>query len=156
MSTSLASSFFLSKYFFQPQVRCGKAHMEHCILPEVHVMQLCCSVISYSGRLWNNESLTAALSCQVLLPVPCLSSDLLCAFWILSDWEALEQCAATENCAFGLILYEIIVSLIHSCILETSFLIYYLKLSFLLAACTVTISHCLLVQLNSSLASPEL
>lgn len=75
---SLALSFFLSNYFFSTPSETLRAGAVWCvaIFTEVHVVCLCCGLL---GDLYFREaleqSLIAVLSCQMLLPVPHLTSD---------------------------------------------------------------------------------
>lgn len=59
-------------------------------------------MISYSGRLWNNESLPAVLSWQTLLPAPCLSSDLLYGAWVLCLWQRSSE---TVHCCVRILWF---------------------------------------------------
>lgn len=75
---SLALSFFPFQLLFFNSKRdvVGRCCVVCCIFTEVHVVRLCCRLL---GDLYFREaleqSLIAVLSCQMLLPVPHLTSD---------------------------------------------------------------------------------
>lgn len=74
-------------------------------------------MISYSGSLWNDESLMAVLSCQMLLPAPCLFQICYMAF----GYFVCDRSSETVYCCIRKLLFWLDIVWNHCIILSCLF-----------------------------------
>lgn len=156
MSTSLPSSFFLSKYFFQPEVRRGKG-----LHGALHShWGPCCAALLLSDLLFKEALEQWVPHCSTELPdvAACSLPFFRSAVWllnILSMTEKLWNSVLLHKKIVGLACHRMKSLSPPSLLPFVSFFSNFLLEAELSVNC-LCCHHCSLVQLNSSLANPGL